>query len=105
MSAAQLKRFVSLLHNAAIVTMHQTDPDRDRGRAAADTCGTGHFGCIIERCEAARSRYLTRLSESSVRSFTRHRNQRLVNVIELRLAHLRAHRRAWKEPARLAQRS
>jgi hypothetical protein len=37
MSAAQLKRFVSLLHNVAIVTMHQTDPDRDRGRAAADT--------------------------------------------------------------------
>jgi hypothetical protein len=81
--------------------MHQTVPDRDRGRAAADTerAAQAMLDAIIERCEAARSRYLAGLSEPSVRSFTRHRNQRLVNVIELRLAHLRAHREAWEEPA------
>jgi hypothetical protein len=80
--------------------MHQMDHGRDAGITSADyrLPGPVILDAMIERAEAARRRYLARLSQPNVRTFTRLRNQRLVNVIELRLAHLRAHREAWKEP-------
>jgi hypothetical protein len=71
----------------------------DRSNAAADTRlpGLAMLDATIERCEAARHRYLARLSAPNLRTFTLHRNQRLLNVIEMRLAHLRAHREAWSQ--------
>jgi hypothetical protein len=79
--------------------MHQMNSGREPGSAAADTRlpALAMLDAIIERCEAARRRYLACLSEPNVRTFTRYRNQRLLNVIEMRLAHLRAHRKVWEE--------
>jgi hypothetical protein len=54
---------------------------------------------IIKRAEAARSRYLARLADPNLRAWNRHRHQGQLSNIELRLADLRAHRKAWEETA------
>ena len=49
---------------------------------------------IIERAEAARLRYLTRLSEAQLGTYSRRQHQLLLRALELRLEHLRANREA-----------
>jgi hypothetical protein len=52
---------------------------------------------IIERAEAARNRYLAHLSEPRVRKPTRRLYQRWLNIIDMRLEHLRAQREEWEQ--------
>jgi hypothetical protein len=52
---------------------------------------------IIERAEAARNRYLARLSEPNLRTWPRHRYPQQLNIIEMRLEHLRARREDWEQ--------
>jgi hypothetical protein len=58
---------------------------------------------IIERAEAARLRYLTRLSEPQLGTYSRHQHQLLLWAIELRLEHLRANREARRTYAAPAE--
>ena len=53
---------------------------------------------IIQRAEATRLRYLARLSEPQIRTYSRHRHQQLLSAIELRLEDLRARREERKKP-------
>jgi hypothetical protein len=80
--------------------MHRTNPGRDCVSAAADTRlpSPTTLDAIIERAEAARNRYLARLSEPRVRKSTRHMYRRWLNIIEMRLEYLRAHREEWEKP-------
>ncbi len=49
---------------------------------------------IIERAEAAQLRYLARLAEPQLGTYSRYRRQMLLRAIELRLEHLRTNREA-----------
>jgi hypothetical protein len=74
--------------------MHRTKPTQSRAIAAAviGATPTAMLDAIIERAEAVRTRYLGRLSEPQLRTYSRNQYRTLLNVLELRLENLRAAR-------------